>query len=209
MALEDKATKDGYDVQMQTNHLSHFLLTRELFPLLQKAKELRGEARIVNHSSMARKGGPLQAKYLEKNGGNLGGNGAFFYRGARWERYHQTKLANALFSYVSSEKLQGSGIKALCVAPGLAQTGLQVTTGADGGMKGAMWTMYMAQSAEDGTMPLLHACFGEAENGTFWEPANGFSGLPVLKDFDKHCKDSEQQKILWETSEQACGPWSL
>jgi len=30
MALEDQATKEGYDVQMQTNHLSHFLLTREV-----------------------------------------------------------------------------------------------------------------------------------------------------------------------------------
>ena len=31
MALEDRATKDGYDVQMQTNCISHFLLTKELF----------------------------------------------------------------------------------------------------------------------------------------------------------------------------------
>ena len=84
MALADKATKDGYDIQMQTNHLSHFLLTRELYPALQKAVELRGEARIVNHSSFARNGPPGTKlttentyEYLGKNGGNLGGDGAF------------------------------------------------------------------------------------------------------------------------------------
>jgi NAD(P)-dependent dehydrogenase (short-subunit alcohol dehydrogenase family) len=89
MALEDKATGDGYDVQMQTNHLSHFLLTKELFPLLEKAAELRGEARIVQHSSGARKfpSNPLDAKYLGKNGGNLGGDGAsMLFGGARWKR---------------------------------------------------------------------------------------------------------------------------
>ncbi|CAJ1932087.1 unnamed protein product [Cylindrotheca closterium] len=30
MATPDKATVDGYDTQMQTNHLSHFLLIEEL-----------------------------------------------------------------------------------------------------------------------------------------------------------------------------------
>ena len=43
MALADQATADGFDVQMQTNHLSHFLLTREVFPLLEKAAEKSGE----------------------------------------------------------------------------------------------------------------------------------------------------------------------
>ena len=43
MALADEATADGFDVQMQTNHLSHFLLTREVFPLLEKAAEKNGE----------------------------------------------------------------------------------------------------------------------------------------------------------------------
>ena len=77
---------------MQTNHLSHFLLTKELLPLLNKAAAAKGEARIVNHSSGACKfpSTPLQAKYLGKNGGNLGGNGnSMLFGGARWQRYHQ------------------------------------------------------------------------------------------------------------------------
>jgi NAD(P)-dependent dehydrogenase (short-subunit alcohol dehydrogenase family) len=62
MALKDQATEDGYDVQMQTNFIPHFLITKELFPLLCKSKQ----ARIVNHSSMARLGSPLNMEYFEK-----------------------------------------------------------------------------------------------------------------------------------------------
>ena len=54
---KDAATVDGYDSQMQTNHLSHFLLTKELLPLLEKAAALRGEARVVTLTSLARKAG--------------------------------------------------------------------------------------------------------------------------------------------------------
>ncbi len=37
MALQDKATTDGFDLQMQTNHLSHFLLAKELYPAVKAA----------------------------------------------------------------------------------------------------------------------------------------------------------------------------
>ena len=79
----DKRTSDGYDLQIQTNHLSSFLLCRELLPVLKQASETRGEARIVNHSSGARNAklgmnkslkGHLDGTYFEKHPeGALGG----------------------------------------------------------------------------------------------------------------------------------------
>ena len=75
MAFPDTATDDGYDCQMQTNHLSHFLLTSLLFPLLERKSQAVGETRVVNHSSMAAwyPSTRLSKRYLGKNGGDLGG----------------------------------------------------------------------------------------------------------------------------------------
>jgi len=216
MALADTATKDGYDVQMQTNHLSHFLLTKELYPLLKRARELRGEARVVHHSSGARHhpGTPLKSEYLGKNGGNLGGDGSsMWFGGARWQRYHQTKLANAVFTLALKERLKDAGIKAVCAAPGLAATNLQVTTGKTGGMgMTSMWIMYFSQSAEDGSMPLLAACFDPStENGDIWEPSKygNMKGPAVKSEYGKLALDSDSQTMLWEMSEQACGKFEI
>lgn len=44
-----ETTKQGYEKQLGVNHLGHFFLSNELFPLLQAS----GEGRIVNLSSIA------------------------------------------------------------------------------------------------------------------------------------------------------------
>mmetsp|Transcript_21074 Transcript_21074/g.48661 ORF Transcript_21074/g.48661 Transcript_21074/m.48661 type:complete len:242 (-) Transcript_21074:634-1359(-) len=62
MATRDKRSKDGYEVQMQTNQLSHFLLTSIVFSSLVKASESRGEARFVTHSSSARRVPPQESR---------------------------------------------------------------------------------------------------------------------------------------------------
>eukprot|EP00977_Amphora_coffeiformis_P028725 scaffold36708_cov145-Amphora_coffeaeformis.AAC.1 len=131
MATRDKRTAAGLEVQMQTNQLSHFLLTQMVWPSIQMAADKRGDARVVTHSSSARDtpSGMLQQKFFVKSQeGTLGGDKTWFisemlgYEGP-WTRYHQTKLANACFSMELHNKLQAKGItniKSMTADPGLA-----------------------------------------------------------------------------------------
>ncbi len=213
MAFKDQATIDGYDVQIQTNVISHFLLTKELFPLLRKSKQ----GRIVNHSSMARLGGPLDEKYFGQNGGNLGGDGteeeSIQFRGPRWERYHQTKLANACFTYGLKQKLEAADINnviALLAHPGLAATNLQITTAEDGGMEKESDLMKQAQSAEDGATGIIRASLDpKAKSGDFFGPSAGWNGYPDLLEPEDLLLDSENNRINWEGCEAAVGAFQL
>jgi len=216
MGLEDVATVDGYDIQVQVNHLSHFLLAQGLFPLLEAAAEARGEARIVNHSSEARHGKPLQERYFRKNGGNLGGNSAGplgIFGGQRFKRYQQTKLANLQFTIALRNKLNeaGSKVKATVCHPGASSTNLAnpVLASSWGGRmtQGLMKIAgFVIQSAEDGSIGLIK-CMAEddIENGDFYGPGGWVPivGNAVKIPFSKKEEDPEQLKELWKWSEEA------
>jgi len=214
MAMPDKATKDGYDVQMQTNHLSHFLLAQNLLPALKKSADSTGDAAIVSMSSLARKGRPLEEKYLGKNGGNLGGNkGGMNAKEGPWQRYHQTKLANCVFTYALHQRIQDSKdykakIRAVVAHPGLSATNLQTTTNSHGNMPGWFGPIYrwMAQSSEDGAAGFLEAMASkEVKSGTLFGPVkySELCGPPVVIKPEKYLNDKESMDMLWSASEQA------
>ncbi len=213
MALKDYATADGYDVQMQTNVISHFQITKELFPLLLKSKQ----ARVVNHSSMARLGPPLEPQYFEAKGGDLGGDGtdeeSWSFQGPRWMRYHQTKLANAAFTYGLKRKLDEANIThvlPLLAHPGLALTQLQVTTAADGGMPGESDFMNRAQSAEDGATGIIRAAMDpQAQSGNFYGPTAGWKGFPDLLEPEDYLYNDLNTQINWEGCEKAVGAFAI
>tara|TARA_B100000212_G_scaffold205469_1_gene155018 strand:- start:213 stop:1241 length:1029 start_codon:yes stop_codon:yes gene_type:complete len=215
MALKDTATVDGFDVQMQTNHLSHFLLTKELFPVLKTAAELRGDARVVNHSSIARYGDKkLKPEYFEKRGGNLGGDSsnmivASITRKGRWARYSQTKLANAAFTACLHEKFQQAGLhnlKSLVAHPGVAMSDLQTTTVKDGGMSAwlARQMMKNGQTMEDGALAVIKCMTDEdAQSGTFYGPGKGLmaaKGKVVSFDLEKFYDNRQAKDLLWSKS---------
>ncbi|MEQ9309822.1 MAG: SDR family NAD(P)-dependent oxidoreductase [Balneolaceae bacterium] len=212
MALPDEATKDGYDVQMQTNCISHFLLTNGLFPLLKNSEE----ARIVNHTSMARLGADLEMKYFQPNRDDLGGDGTeeenLAFQGPRWYRYRQTKLANCAFTYGLKEKLAAHGIeniKTMIAHPGLSATQLQVTTAKTGGMSDDSGLMKNAQSPEDGATGIIRCCADpEAESGDFYGPEQ-WTGFPGKLTPEDALSDPENIRVNWEGCEAAVGKFKF
>jgi len=218
MSFPDRATPDGFDVQMHTNYLSHFLLVKELLPALKVAAAQNGEARIIQQTSGARCGKPLDAKFLGKNGGALGGDGM----GACFERYHQSKLAQAVFTYALDQRLTqaGIGIKAVFCTPGVADTDLFINLEKGGTKAGCLKCVmdclfgHVQQSQADGTMPLMQCIAGaETQSGDLWTPSQGPSNQengpprvhrrPLTDKKEAVCTDPSAWDLLWAESEKA------
>ena len=103
MALDVQMTKDGYDIQIQTNHLSHFLMTARLWPLLKATADKNGDVTLTQVSSVAsEKGGPTVDAANLNNPHPPHGLKLYLapfvlggYTG-NWARYGQSKLGQRL-----------------------------------------------------------------------------------------------------------------
>jgi len=221
MATPDEITGDGFDKQMQTNHLSHFLLTKELFPLLKATSKECGDARIVQHSSIARNNTvnkTLEDKYLSKQEKDnmLGGfSEEKMFQGPQWARYSQTKLANSVFCQALHNKLSSStdeskkNILSLCAHPGISLTNLanHINIGLLARIFFVPIMILSVQSAEDGSMGLIKAMMDTRDNlegGVLYGPT-GMKGDAVALPSKPWETDSESQTMLWKKSEEAIG----
>jgi NAD(P)-dependent dehydrogenase (short-subunit alcohol dehydrogenase family) len=98
---------DGLERTFALNHLAPFLLTKLLLDRLTHA----GSARVVTVSSHAHRQGRIDFGDLQ---------GEWSYSGA--QAYNQSKLANVLFSYELARRVQGSGVVANVLHPGVVST---------------------------------------------------------------------------------------
>jgi retinol dehydrogenase-12 len=103
-----RVTVDGIEETFAVNHLAPFVLTAELLGLLQATPG----SRIVNVSSEAHRRATMRWDDLEFRTG---------YSGLKV--YSQSKLANILFTYELSRRLEGTGVTANCLHPGVIASG--------------------------------------------------------------------------------------
>jgi len=114
MACPKALTEDGFESQFGVNHLGHFLLTKQLLPLLISSGTQQQPSRVVNLSSLANylfpkpSGISLDDPTAEKH-----------YQ--KWERYGESKLANILFTVELNNKMKSEGhpVISVSVHPGM------------------------------------------------------------------------------------------
>lgn len=109
MACPKSFTSDGFEMQIGTNHLGHFLLTLLLIPTLKSS----APSRIVNVSSTGHRMSDLNRSDLmsEKSYNKI-------------KAYAQSKLANVLFTQELARRLHGTGVTVNSCHPGVVQTEL-------------------------------------------------------------------------------------
>lgn len=200
MQTPETRTEDGFELQLATNHLGHFLLTALLLDLVEAT-----EGRITIVSSIAHKLGRIHLNdlMLEES-----------YDPTK--AYGQSKLANMLFAQELSRRLiaTGSAVMANACHPGYSNTNLQST-----GPEGFLAALYsvsnriMAQSSYKGAIPTVLAVAGkEAECGGYYGPVRFLDSVgPVgSAKIAKRGRDEEMAQELWRRSEELVGvTWSI
>ncbi|KFZ24368.1 hypothetical protein V502_01162 [Pseudogymnoascus sp. VKM F-4520 (FW-2644)] len=113
MACPYSLSTDGFELQLATNYLSHFLLTNLLMPKILLAAP---NARIINVASVGH-----FASDIRYDDPNFTGGKDYVPVVA----YGQAKTANVLFSVGLNEKLAGKGVRSFALHPGSIVSGLQ------------------------------------------------------------------------------------
>jgi len=200
MALPKRqSTADGFEMQLGTNYLSHFVLTARLLPLLSAAR-----ARVVQLSSMAHRGGRIRLDDLNYEHG---------YR--PWPVYQQSKLAMLMFAIELDRRSRANGWDLTSVAahPGLARTDLIANGPAAEGGALFRWgsgilAAFLSHSAPEGALPTLMAATLLGVTGGQYFGPQGFQemkGPPGRAKIEPQALDASVAAQLWDASERLTG----
>ncbi|XP_056306925.1 retinol dehydrogenase 12, like [Danio aesculapii] len=173
-------TADGFEMQIGVNHMGHFLLTYLLLDLIKRS----APARIVNVSSTAHQWGTINLEDInsEKN-----------YDKQR--AYCQSKLANVLFTRSLAKRLEGTGVTAYSLHPGVVQTDLWRHLSKP--QQFAMWfTKPFTKTSVQGAQTSIY-CAVDPELQT--ESGKYYSDCAPAK-AAKAAMDDEVAQRLWELS---------
>lgn len=206
MATPRRQTRDGFELQLGTNHLGHFALTGLLLPALLAADTgSRPSARVVTVSSGAHRMGSVDPDDL------------FFERRTYrpWQAYGQSKLANLLFTAELARRAERADVPLVAAAahPGYAETNLQFAgPSVAQNPVGRVWMKGMnavlGQSARAGAWPTLYAATRpDVHGGDYIGPDGWFEqrGHPRHVGRSSAAQDRDTAARLWQRSEELTG----
>jgi NAD(P)-dependent dehydrogenase (short-subunit alcohol dehydrogenase family) len=182
---ERQVTPDGYEHVFAVNHLAPFLLTNLLRPKLTAS----APGRVITVSSDAH-----TAARLDLDDPNLE------HGWSSWRSYSNSKLANILFTRELARRLDGTGVTANCLHPGVVRTGF----GRDArplmrvGITIAKPFMLSPERGADTTVYLASSPDVAAKTG-------GYYVKRQLREPSAAARDDGLARRLWEISERLTG----
>ncbi|MEC9362795.1 MAG: oxidoreductase [Pseudomonadota bacterium] len=202
MALPLQRTKDGFEMQMGTNHLGHFALTGLM---LDQLKATAG-ARVVGVASNAHKWG------MRLDADDLGFERQ---RYNKWDAYGRSKMANLMFHFELDRRLRAAGldVRSACAHPGYAATNLMFVGPAQQNSRVGRLLMQfgnalLSQEQAMGALPQLYAItMPDVESGDYFGPDGWqqLKGHPRRVGCLRIARDPERNRLLWEASERLTG----
>ena len=199
MAIPERRTEDGFEMQLGVNHLAHFALTAHLLPAL-----LRAEAtRVVSVTSTAHNMGRAVDPANPHLRGTYG----------EWKAYGQSKLANFHFAIGLQGCFEKAGVSSasLVAHPGLSNTDLQSTSvqETEGGFIQRLFlnlARTTGMTPAQGALPQLRAATDPAaKGGEFYGPQFVNFGAPARRPVFRVLGLSRAIERLWEVSERETG----
>jgi NAD(P)-dependent dehydrogenase (short-subunit alcohol dehydrogenase family) len=198
MAMPERRTADGYEMQLGVNHLGHWIFTAGLLRSLLQADN----ARVVTVTSTAHHMG----KPVDPDNVNLDDNYS------AWGAYGRAKLANFHFGIGLQREFDKRYLLAesLIAHPGLSNTNLQAHTVEEGGggraAEAAHWLVNKTgMSQAKGALSQLRAATDpDAKGGEFYGPRFVNNGPPVRRPILRRGSDAAID-TLWEVSERETG----
>lgn len=188
-----KATEDGFELQLGTNHLGHFALTAQLLPLLRQRKA----SRVVSVSSVAARAGKIDFDDL---------NAERVYR--PMPVYSQSKLACLMFAFELQRRSDagGWGVDSIAAHPGVSRTDLLLnSTGRwDISRLARIFLPFLFQPVAQGALSILFAATSPAARpGGYYGPdrLGETRGHPAPSKVPKQAQDRTAAARLWEVSE--------
>ncbi len=199
MAMPQRQTADGFEMQFGVNHLGHWALTSHLLPTLLTTPG----ARVVTVCSSAMHvGRPVDIENPHLRGGAYD----------PWKAYGQAKLANRHFASGLQQVFDRAGVDAVSLTahPGLTDSDLQSTTVAENpdNVLGKFFhklTQLTGMSTARGALSQLRAATDpKATAGAIYAPLFVTAGPPVRKPLVRPGSESAIV-TLWKVSERETG----
>lgn len=176
-------TADGLEKTLAVNHLAPFLLTNLLL------NQLSASARVVTVASDAHRSGAIRLDDLQGE-----------RRWRAYSAYAQSKLANILFTYELSRRLNTSGITVNCLHPGLVGTRIFNNTPWPARLVIAPMSLFFASSAKgaEGVVKLALAPEMEGVTGRYFDRTEEAHSSAASHDVELALR-------LWDASERLTG----